>query len=168
MRVVLLGNAGAGKSTLARQLIGEKDIPRLSLDEIAWGEGAERLPLAQSLSRLADFLRCNSQWVIEGCYGDLVEAALPYCTELVFLNPGVEVCVAHCLRRPWEPAKFPTEAAQKQMLASLVGWVRQYETRDDEYGLARHRYIFAAFAGRKREYRTVAEYAGQQAYFVAG
>jgi len=30
--------------------------------------------------------------------------------------------------------------------------VRQYDTRDDEYGLARHRAIFDGFAGPKREY----------------
>ena len=34
----------------------------------------------------------------------------------------------------------------------LVAWVREYETRDDEYGLARHRAIFDAYAGRKREH----------------
>jgi hypothetical protein len=30
--------------------------------------------------------------------------------------------------------------------------VRQYDTRDDEYGLARHRAIFDGFTGRKHEY----------------
>ena len=28
-----------GKSTMARQIIGDKPIPRLSLDEIAWDDG---------------------------------------------------------------------------------------------------------------------------------
>lgn len=56
MRVVLLGNAGAGKSTLARRLVADRDIPRLSLDEIAWGEGSERLPLAASLALLKELL----------------------------------------------------------------------------------------------------------------
>lgn len=36
----------------------------------------------------------NEQWVIEGCYGDLILAALPSRTELRFLNPGIEACVA--------------------------------------------------------------------------
>jgi adenylate kinase family enzyme len=39
MRLILPGNAGAGKSTMARWLIGSADIPRLSLDEIAWDGG---------------------------------------------------------------------------------------------------------------------------------
>jgi adenylate kinase family enzyme len=96
MKLILLGNAGAGKSTMARRLIGGRQIPRLSLDEIAWVPGPQRKPLHESLELLNDFLKTNDQWVIEGCYSDLVEAALAQCTELRFLNPGIEVCVAHC------------------------------------------------------------------------
>ena len=151
MRIILLGNAGAGKTTMARRLIGDRDVPRLSLDEIAWGDGAERRPIAESLRDLQAFLDAHDEWVIEGCYSDLIEAALDRCTELRFLNPGVEACVAHCLRRPWEPEKFPSPEAQQAMLAELVAWVRAYEVRDDEYGLARHRRLFDGFAGRKRE-----------------
>lgn len=64
MRVVLLGNAGAGKTTMARQLIGDQDIAHLSLDEIAWGEATERRPLADRLRALERFLDAHEQWVI--------------------------------------------------------------------------------------------------------
>ena len=157
MKIILLGNAGAGKSTMARRLIGSSHIPRLPLDEIAW-EGTERKPLAASLRELQRFIEHNDQWIIEGCYSDLVEAALPYCTELRFLNPGVEVCVEHCQRRPWEPEKFSSAEDQQAMLDQLIRWVRGYEARDDEYGLKRHREIFKNFRGPKREYTTVASY----------
>jgi adenylate kinase family enzyme len=158
MRTILLGNAGAGKSTMARRLIGNKDVPRLPLDEIAWAGGITRMPLTESLRLLHEFINSNEHWVMEGCYGDLVEAALPHCTELRFLNPGVETCVAHCLSRPWEPSKFPSAEEQNAMLQTLVAWVREYETRNDEYGLKRHRFIYDHFGGIKREYKTVASY----------
>lgn len=158
MKIVLLGNAGAGKSTMAGRLIGGRNIPRLSLDKIAWHEGTERKPLEASLRELYVFIENNDQWVIEGCYGDLVDAALPYCTELRFLNPGVEVCVEHCKRRPWEPTKFSSAEDQQAMLDQLIQWVREYESRDDEYGLKRHRSIFDNFPGPKREYTMVASY----------
>lgn len=158
MRIILLGNAGAGKSTMAWHLICNSAIRRLSLDEIAWNEGTERKPLDESIRELHRFLENNDQWIIEGCYSDLVEAALPFCTELRFLNPGVEVCVEHCKRRPWEPEKFSSLEAQQKMLEQLVHWVREYEVRDDEYGLKRHRRIFADFNGLKKEYTDVSSY----------
>ena len=156
--MILLGNAGAGKSTMARRLIGGADIPRLSLDEIAWDQGARRKPLTESLALLHQFLDAKDEWVIEGCYGDLIEAALPHCTELRFLNPGTEACVAHCNRRPWEPSKFSSAEQQDAMLGQLIQWVQEYETRDDEYGLKRHRQVFDRFSGTKREYTSVASY----------
>jgi adenylate kinase family enzyme len=105
MRIILLGNAGAGKSTMARRLMNGRSIPRLSLDEIAWAEGTERKRLEESVQALRSFIDDNEQWIIEGCYSDLVEVALPFCEELRFLNPGIEVCVENCLKRPWEPEK---------------------------------------------------------------
>jgi hypothetical protein len=128
------------------------------LDEIAWEEGTERKPLEKSLSLLRRFIENNQRWIIEGCYGDLIEAALPYCTQLRFLNPGVEVCVEHCLSRPWEPEKFSNAEDQQAMLEQLIQWVREYETRDDEYGLRRHRKLFDEFKGSKIEYTSEASY----------
>ena len=112
MKLILLGNAGAGKTTMARRIIGDEPIPRLSLDEIAWDDGPNRKPLEVSLRMLHAFIQSNEQWIVEGCYSDLIQAALPYCTELRFLNPGIEVCVAHCHRRPWEPEKFSSPEDQ--------------------------------------------------------
>lgn len=158
MRLILLGNAGAGKSTMARRVIGSADIPCLSLDEIAWDPGIKRKPFEESQTLLHQFINANEQWVIEGCYGDLIEAALPYSTELRFLNPGIETCVAHCNRRPWEPSKFSSAEEQEAMLTPLIQWVQEYETRDDEYGLKRHRRIFDGFSGDKHEYISTASY----------
>ena len=153
-----MGNAGAGKSTMARRIIGGRDVPTLSLDEIAWNPGVQRRPLQESLRLLNEFVKANRDWVIEGCYGDLIEAALPHCTELRFLNSGIEACVAHCQSRPWEPEKFVSVAAQNAMLKQLVEWVKEYGNRDDEYGLKRHRKIFDEFTGVKREFPSVSSY----------
>ena len=76
MRIILLGNAGAGKSSMARRIIGDKPIPSLSLDQIAWDQGPKRKPLEVSVRLLRDFIQNNEEWVLKGCYGDLVEAAL--------------------------------------------------------------------------------------------
>jgi adenylate kinase family enzyme len=151
MKVILLGNAGAGKSTLATQLMREQPAARLSLDEVAFAGGTDRRPVADSIADVRRFIADNDSWIIEGCYADIVAGVLGYCDELIFLNPGVDTCVAHCRARPWEPEKFGSSQEQNENLENLIEWVRQYETRTDEYGLARHRALYASFQGKKRE-----------------
>lgn len=158
MRVILLGNAGAGKSTLARRLAEREPAARLSLDEVAFQAGTERRPLQDSIADVLAFIGRNQSWIIEGCYSDILEPALAHCEELYFLNPGVEACVAHCRARPWEPEKFSSRAEQDENLENLIEWVRAYDTRSDEYGMQRHRLLFASFGGRKCEFNDPAEY----------
>ncbi|SBO42087.1 shikimate kinase [Cyanobium sp. NIES-981] len=152
MRLVLLGNAGAGKSTLARQLQARVPAARLSLDAVAFEAGsAQRRPLAQSVAAVRRFIAEHEHWILEGCYADILEPVLDHAEELIFLNPGVDVCVAHCRARPFEPEKFATPEEQQQNLDNLIAWVRSYPTRHDTYGLLHHRRLYDAFGGRKRE-----------------
>jgi len=85
------------------------------------------------------FISVNQRWIIEGCYSDIIEPILAECEELIFLNPGVDVCIAHCRARPWEPEKFGSKEEQDENLDNLIEWVSAYEIRSDEYGLHRHR-----------------------------
>lgn len=158
MNVIILGNAGAGKSTLARKLIAEQPAARLSLDEVAFEGGTQRRSLQDSFADVKGFIASHESWIIEGCYADIIELVLPDCEELIFLNPGVEVCIAHCRARPWEPEKFSSHHEQDENLANLIEWVRSYETRTDEYGLRRHRELYESFWGNKREFNTPSDY----------
>lgn len=158
MKTILLGNAGAGKSTLSRKLIAKEPAARLSLDEVAFQDGAQRRPLADSIADVRLFIAANESWIIEGCYADIIEHVLGECDELIFLNPGVDVCIAHCRARPWEPEKFSSKEEQDQNLENLIEWVAAYDTRSDEYGLRRHRALFDTFKGKKRELNHPGEY----------
>jgi adenylate kinase family enzyme len=148
-RILIFGNSGSGKTTLARALAAEHRIPHLDLDALAWREPGVRKALGESVAQIEAFAAAQPEWVVEGCYGDLLEVAVQYCTEVRFLDPGVDACVAHCRARPFEPEKYPSREAQDAMLEFLIGWVREYDTRTDEYSRARHRAVFDAFDGRK-------------------
>lgn len=153
MKLVVIGNSGSGKSTFARRAADEHGLVYLELDLIVWeGHGAPVLrPPEAARADLAAFIGKHDRWVIEGCDGDLAEAALAACTELVFMNPGVAACVANNRRRPWEPHKYDSAADQERMLPNLLLWVESYYTRDDVRSYAYHRRVFDAFAGAKRE-----------------
>jgi adenylate kinase family enzyme len=159
MRVVIFGNSGSGKSTMARALSDQHGLPMLELDTVVWepGQIAVLRPRELILADVDQFLNSNKQWVVEGCYGELVEVALPRCTEAFFLNPGLEACVANNRRRPWEPHKYDSAEAQNAMLSSLLEWVAGYYTRDDQWSLAYHRRVFDSYQGTKTEITVLAD-----------
>ncbi len=129
-RLLIYGNSGSGKTTMARRLAKERGLEWMSLDDIAWkpdSSAPARRPREDCGLVINGFMERHPRWVMDGCYGDLIAYALRHATELRFLNPGVDVCVEHCRQRPWEPDKYPTEAAQDAMLETLVEWVNAYD-----------------------------------------
>ena len=154
-RIVIFGNSGSGKLTLAAEKAELQVCAHLDLDTVAWDPGNNtptRKPLADSEKLIAPFLADNENWVIEGCYSDLLELVIPHCTEIVFLNPGIDICATNCRNRPWEPHKYGSPAEQDANLDMLLRWVEQYPQRNDEFSLQAHRRIYDSFSGVKREY----------------
>lgn len=156
-----MGNAGAGKTTLANSLFDLCPAPKLFLDEVAFAESAQRRQVTESVEIALAFAVKNNSWIIEGCYTSIVQPLVPYCDTLVFLNPGIETCVTHCRQRPWERKKFNSPEEQNANLENLIAWVRDYTTRTDEYGLLQHRRLFDSFQGRKIEFTRVVPNAAQ-------
>lgn len=157
MKVLVYGNSGSGKSSCARALAARHRLAHLDLDTIVWKPGKIAVPREPEavMAALADFIAPQPAWVIEGCYGELVQAASAHCTKLVFLNPGLAACLANNLRRPWEPHKYATAVEQDAMLPNLQAWVAGYYERDDAWSYQAHRAIFQAHAGDKVEHTTL-------------
>jgi adenylate kinase family enzyme len=153
MRIAIIGNSGSGKSTLARQLARQADVPILELDSIVWEPGqvaVQRDPRAIDFD-LHSFLDANGNWIVEGCYSELISAVLPLCTELIFLNPAEAACLQNNRKRPWERHKYESAQIQASMLDYLLEWTAGYYTRDDQWSLRAHRRLFDAYGGHKRE-----------------
>ena len=97
-------------------------MPHFDLDVIAWQPTTPplRMPIAESEKKLDNFFEKNTAWIIEGCYADLLELAIPHANQIIFLNLPIETCVEHARKRPWEPHKYQTPEAQDENLAMLV------------------------------------------------
>jgi adenylate kinase family enzyme len=151
MKVAILGNSGSGKSTLARRLAANGSVPVLDLDLVFWQPGVpvER-PSAARIADVQRFCRQHDSWIIEGCYADLIESSLPWNPELIYLDPGRDVCLANCQRRPLEPHKYRTKQDQDEKLAFLLKWVADYYERDGLMSLAAHEALFDRYAGPKK------------------
>jgi adenylate kinase family enzyme len=64
-RVAVFGNAGGGKSTLAKRLAALTRLPLYVADTMQWGAGGVAVPHEDYLKAHADLLR-QDEWVIDG------------------------------------------------------------------------------------------------------
>lgn len=153
-RIIIFGNSGSGKSTLAKKLSREQEIAHLDLDTLAWlpTSPPERAPLSESKRAIADFFHSSDQWVIEGCYADLLAVVVADASELIFLNLPVEACIENARNRPWEPHKYISKAAQDANLDMLIDWIEQYPVRSDLFSKAAHQSLYDRFSGTKQMY----------------
>ena len=65
MRCAVLGNAGGGKSTLARALAARRALPYVELDRFLWRDGWRLAPTAES-DRAIAAAEAREAWVIDG------------------------------------------------------------------------------------------------------
>ena len=156
-RVLIFGNSGSGKSTLAKRLANSDGLAHLDLDSLAWQayeppKPPERMPLNEAEHSLKTFIQDKQNWVIEGCYTDLLQLLVGNVTELIFMNLPVDLCIENAKQRPWEPHKYPTKQAQDANLSMLVEWIAQYDLRDDTFSRRAHEDFYSAFQGKKTCY----------------
>jgi adenylate kinase family enzyme len=152
VRIAIIGNSGSGKSTLAKQLSTRYALASLDLDAVAWEPGKIAVPRDQdqAVRDVDHFCSATRGWVVEGCYGVLIEAALRHAPLLLFLEPGVESCVVNCRSRPWEPHKYGSKLEQDEKLEFLLAWVQDYYARQGDLSLVAHQSLFASYQGPKR------------------
>ncbi|PAJ74557.1 shikimate kinase [Pseudoalteromonas sp. NBT06-2] len=153
-KFVVFGNSGSGKSTLAKELALKNQLAHLDLDTVAWQSitPAERLSISESSKSINDFLSINSDWVIEGCYSDLLELVIQQAEEVIFLNLPVSACIDNAKNRPWEPHKYESKEAQDANLEMLINWISQYTARTDTFSKFAHEKLFEDFQGKKTMY----------------
>ena len=64
-RIAVVGNSASGKSTLARRMSAELELPYYSIDEISWNsEGALRPESARR--ELHARITAKREWIIDG------------------------------------------------------------------------------------------------------
>lgn len=150
-KILIFGNSGSGKSTLAKQICHSENLSHLDLDTLAWKAviPPERKPLKESESEMMHFVGSCNGWVIEGCYSDLLERALPFATEIIFMNLSVALCIENARNRPWEPHKYDSRESQDNNLELLIDWISQYSNRTDTFSEGAHKSLYRQYSGKK-------------------
>ncbi len=93
-RVNVTGNAGAGKSTVARELSKLLRTPLFGLDRVVWQPGWRPTPRAQRVAA-EQAIAERAEWVVDGVSSVIREAA----DTIVFLDVPRRVSLWRCARR---------------------------------------------------------------------
>lgn len=152
-KVLVFGNSGSGKSTYAKKLSLNENLVHLDLDTVAFKKDnpIQRRPLKESMSEIIPFIEQNENWVIEGCYGDLMKGLFEYANEVVFLNLPKAFCQNNAKNRQWEPHKYESKEAQDKNLPMLLNWISGYYERDDTFSFTCHNELYQSFSGKKQQ-----------------
>jgi ligand-binding SRPBCC domain-containing protein/adenylate kinase family enzyme len=149
-RLVIVGNAGAGKSHLARALADGLAVPVVALDAIFWRPGGfnVRRPPAER-DRLIAESRSEAVWIAEGEFGDLAERFLEWADALIWLDLPWETCRAGLLARGSESSRQNDPIQAESSFRELLAWAAEYESRTDLRSRSGHERLFREFPRRK-------------------
>jgi len=152
-KILIFGNSGSGKSTLAKQFVTRQGLAHLDLDTLAWlpTEPPTRTPLSAAFDSITQFTAQHDAWVIEGCYGDLLELLTTQATDMIYLCLDSGQCIANAQNRPWESHKYASKAAQDANLSMLIDWIGEYDSRTDTTGKLAHDTLFNCFDKSKEK-----------------
>ncbi|MDG2090004.1 MAG: AAA family ATPase [Gammaproteobacteria bacterium] len=159
-KLIIFGNSGSGKSSLAKHISETEGLTHLDLDTIAWLDSSppQRAPLDSCSNILQAFMVENNSWVVEGCYADLLNLLSPQANEIIYLNLSVELCIENAKNRPWEPHKYESKQTQDEQLSMLLEWIAQYQFRDDTFSQTSHLNFYHSFTGEKIMYTSNADF----------
>lgn len=97
-RILIVGNAGAGKTTFARQLAQKTGLHLVHLDRLFWHGNWQQLDRAQFDALLQKELE-RPEWIIDGNFSRTLPHRLQYCDTLFFFDLPTITCLAGITQR---------------------------------------------------------------------
>ena len=141
-RIVIVGNTGAGKTTLARHLSDCLALPRIELDALHWEPGWRQASAEVLRTRVEEAL-AGPAWVVDGNYGTVRDIVWRRADLLVWLDYPLSLVLWRLLLRTLRRALTREELwnGNRERLLS------NFASRDSLFLWA-----IQTHAGRRREY----------------
>lgn len=129
-KIVVIGNAAAGKSTLSMKISKLTKLPVYHLDKILWKENWTRTPEEEFIEKHAEIIS-KSEWILEGVaykstYRDRFNAA----DLIVYLDTSVEECKERAAQRAYEDLERPNPFVNKNCPYPVEMIDKQHEVID--------------------------------------
>lgn len=140
-KILVIGCPGAGKSTFARKLRENLQLPLYYLDMI-WHKPDKTTCSAEEFDRQLQKILQENRWIIDGNYLRTLEMRLQAADTVFFLDYPLEVCLAGAKERigkkredlPWVETELDMEFRQwildfsRDQLPVIYRLLKQYES----------------------------------------
>lgn len=151
-RVMIVGQPGAGKSTLAREIGVRTGLPVVHIDHIHWQSGWRERPREEK-TRLCREVEARDTWVFEGGHSATWPQRLARCDTLIWLDVPVVRRLYRVIRRSLgargRPRPDLPEGCPERFDPQFYRWI--WETR--ETARARMEQLFEDAPADKRKLR---------------
>jgi adenylate kinase family enzyme len=97
-RVLIIGSAGAGKSTLATRLAAKLQLPVIHLDAVYWQPGWKETPKDEWQARVAELIQRDA-WIMDGNYGGTMEMRVQAADTVILLDTPRTQCLFRVFKR---------------------------------------------------------------------
>ena len=133
-RIIIIGNGGTGKTTLARRIAAVRGHSPVHLDGYYFEPDRINVPRDPQVCRqlLDGATPVDGRWVAEGVYGQLADHLLARAHLLIWLCFPTDLCLQRNRDRPWEADKFASPEEQRRHEPALLKWVADYDHRQDD------------------------------------
>lgn len=122
-KVLVIGSCGAGKSSLAKRLSEELNLPLTSLDQCYWLPEWTR-PETEKWREKVKELVAEEKWVIEGNYQSTFDIRIPASNIIVWLDPNRFVCLWRVIKRRLLKNRVdPLRRCREKVEFKLIKWV---------------------------------------------
>ncbi|MBQ4526434.1 MAG: topology modulation protein [Clostridia bacterium] len=91
-RILIIGNAGSGKTTFAKKLSEKTGLPLVHLDKIYWTGNWEHLERDKFDDILQGELE-QSEWIIDGNFNRTLPHRLKYCDTVFYFDIPIITCL---------------------------------------------------------------------------
>lgn len=91
-KILIIGNAGGGKTTFAKQLAEKTGLPLVHLDRLYWHGNWEHVSREEFDGLLQAELE-KPRWIIDGNFNRTIEHRLQYCDTVFFFDLPTVTCL---------------------------------------------------------------------------
>lgn len=91
-RILIIGNAGSGKSTFAKKLANKTKLPLVHLDKIFWRGDWEHLS-RDAFDAILNSELSKPRWIIDGNFNRTIPLRLSHCDTVFFFDLPTVTCL---------------------------------------------------------------------------